>query len=110
MGTLELGGKSPCIIFEDSNLDNAVSGAMLANFLTQGQVCSNGTRVFVQNKIMGPFLAKLVERTKKMKIGNPNNEDTTVGATISKQQAEKVLSYIDIAKKDGADILCGGVQ
>lgn len=108
--TLELGGKSPCIIFEDADLDNAVSGAMLANFLTQGQVCSNGTRVFVQNKIMGPFLAKLVERTKKMKIGDPNHEDTTVGATISKQQAEKVLHYIDIARKDGADILCGGKQ
>ncbi|CAC5401962.1 ALDH9A1 [Mytilus coruscus] len=119
---LELGGKSPCIIFNDSNLDNAVSGtgihdslldnavsgAMMANFFTQGQVCSNGTRVFVQNSIMGPFLAKLVERTKNMKIGNPNHEDTKVGATISEEQAKKVLTYVDIAKKEGASVLCGG--
>ncbi|XP_063421468.1 4-trimethylaminobutyraldehyde dehydrogenase-like [Mytilus trossulus] len=105
---LELGGKSPCIIFNDSNLDNAVSGAMMANFFTQGQVCSNGTRVFVQNSIMGPFLAKIVERTKNMKIGNPNHEDTKVGATISEEQALKVLAYVDIAKKEGASVLCGG--
>lgn len=106
--SLELGGKSPCIIFGDSNLDNAVSGAMMANYFTQGQVCSNGTRVFVHNSIMGPFLAKLVERTKNMKIGNPNDEDTKVGATISEEQAQKVLSYIDVAKKEGASVLCGG--
>lgn len=108
--TLELGGKSPLIIFEDSHLDNAVTGAMLANFLTQGQVCSNGTRVFVQKKILGQFLEKLVERTKKMKIGDPFAEDTTVGATISRQQADKVLSYIDLAKKEGATVLCGGEE
>ncbi|XP_045168036.2 4-trimethylaminobutyraldehyde dehydrogenase-like isoform X1 [Mercenaria mercenaria] len=108
--TLELGGKSPLIIFEDSHLDNAVTGAMLANFLTQGQVCSNGTRVFVQKKILNQFLEKLVERTKKMKIGDPFAEDTTVGATISRQQADKVLSYIDIAKKEGATVLCGGEE
>ncbi|XP_056007997.1 4-trimethylaminobutyraldehyde dehydrogenase-like [Ostrea edulis] len=106
--TLELGGKSPCIIFEDCNLDNAVTGAMLANFLSQGQVCSNGTRVFVHRSLMGPFLAKLVERTKRMKIGDPFDEDTTVGATISKEQFDKVMHYIEIAKKEGASVLCGG--
>lgn len=105
---LELGGKSPFIIFGDCNLDKAVSGAMMANFFNQGQVCSNGTRVFVEKSIMGPFLAKLVERTKKMKIGNPNNEDTRVGATISEEQALKVLSYVKTAKKEGASVLCGG--
>lgn len=106
--TLELGGKSPCIIFEDCNLDNAVTGAMLANFLTQGQVCSNGTRVFVHKSIMGPFLAQLVERTKRMKIGDPYLEDTTVGATISKQQYDIVMQYIELAKKEGATVMCGG--
>ncbi|XP_061186013.1 4-trimethylaminobutyraldehyde dehydrogenase-like [Saccostrea echinata] len=106
--TLELGGKSPCIIFEDADLHNAVSGAMLANFLTQGQVCSNGTRVFVHKSIMGPFLAGLVERTKRMKIGNPFHDDTTVGATISKEQFDKVMHYIEIAKKEGASVVCGG--
>ncbi|OWF40779.1 4-trimethylaminobutyraldehyde dehydrogenase-like [Mizuhopecten yessoensis] len=106
--TLELGGKSPCIIFEDSNLDDAVTGAMLANFLNQGQVCSNGTRVFVQDSVMKPFLEKLVERTKGMKIGDPNDEDTTVGATISPEQAQKTLKYIDIARTEGANVLYGG--
>ncbi|XP_060085828.1 4-trimethylaminobutyraldehyde dehydrogenase-like [Ylistrum balloti] len=106
--TLELGGKSPCIIFEDSDLDSAVTGAMLANFLNQGQVCSNGTRVFVQESVMKPFLEKLVERTKAMKIGDPNDEDTTVGATISPEQAHKTLQYIDIGKTEGARVLYGG--
>ncbi|ESP01672.1 hypothetical protein LOTGIDRAFT_139335 [Lottia gigantea] len=106
--TLELGGKSPLIIFADSNLDNAVKGAMLANFSNQGQVCSNGTRVFVEKSIVKPFLEKLVERTKAMVIGNPNNEDTTVGATISQEQAECVLKYIQIGQSEGAKIYYGG--
>lgn len=64
------------------------------------QVCSNGTRVFVHKSIMGPFLAQLVERTKRMKIGDPYLEDTTVGATISKQQFDIVMRYIELAKKE----------
>lgn len=64
------------------------------------QVCSNGTRVFVHKSIMGPFLAQLVERTKRMKIGDPYFEDTTVGATISKQQYDIVMRYIELAKKE----------
>ena len=63
-------------------------------------MCSNGTRVFVHKKILGQFLDKLILRTKKMKIGDPNLEDTTVGATISKDQAEKTLHYIELAKKE----------
>lgn len=108
--TLELGGKSPLIIFEDCHLTNAVTGAMLANFLTQGQVCSNGTRVFVQKSVLKPFLDQLVTRTRKMKIGDPFSEDTTVGATISRQQADRVLRYIEGAKREGAKILCGGEE
>lgn len=106
--TLELGGKSPLIIFEDAHLDNAVKGAMLANFTNQGQVCSNGTRVFVQRKILPEFLKHLVERTKKMVIGDPDDEKTTVGATISPQQAAINLKYIDIAQKEGATVVYGG--
>ncbi|KAL3831800.1 hypothetical protein ACJMK2_023504 [Sinanodonta woodiana] len=106
--TLELGGKSPLIIFADSNLDNAVTGAMLANFLSQGQVCSNGTRVFVEKSIKESFLKKLVARTTKMKIGDPFQEETTVGATICEDHANKVLKYIDTGKKEGAQVLCGG--
>ncbi|XP_071102502.1 4-trimethylaminobutyraldehyde dehydrogenase-like [Haliotis cracherodii] len=106
--TLELGGKSPLIIFSDADMDNAVKGAMLANFSNQGQVCSNGTRVFVQKDVVKEFLKKLVERTQKMKIGDPNVEDTTVGATISSSQADKVLAYVQRAKKEGATVVYGG--
>ncbi|XP_041366547.1 4-trimethylaminobutyraldehyde dehydrogenase-like [Gigantopelta aegis] len=106
--TLELGGKSPLIIFSDADLDNAVKGAMMANFTNQGQVCSNGTRVFVQKDILAQFLEKLVTRTKGMKIGDPNEEDTMVGATISQEQAEKTLRYVQLARKEGATVVYGG--
>ena len=81
--TLELGGKSPLIIFNDANLDNAVSGALLANFYTQGEICTNGTRVFVQSEIYDRFLELACERSKNIKIGNPLNPDTQMGALIS---------------------------
>lgn len=106
--TLELGGKSPLIVFEDADVDNAVKGAMMANFLTQGQVCSNGTRVYVHKSIMEPFLEKLVAKTQKMKIGDPFDEDTHVGSMISKEQAEKTLHFIDLAQKEGGTVACGG--
>lgn len=79
--TLELGGKSPIIIFEDADVDNAVKGTMMANFLSQGEVCSNGTRVFVHEDIWDQFVSALVEKTKAMKIGNPLSEETT-GARV----------------------------
>jgi len=106
--TLELGGKSPLIIFDDCDIDNAVKGAVMANFFSQGQVCSNAARVFVHRSIAKEFTDKLVETTRNLKIGDPADEDTKVGATISKSQAEKVLGYIDSAVKEGAVILCGG--
>lgn len=106
--TLELGGKSPLIVFPDADITNAVKGAMLANFLTQGEVCSNGTRVFVHKSIMKDFTEKLVKATKKLKIGNPMDEDTTVGATIHADHAAKVLGYIDTAVQEGCQVLCGG--
>merc|ERR1719471_2385107 len=81
--TLELGGKSPLIIFNDADLKNAVKGALMANFLTQGEVCSNGTRVFIQRGIYDKFVAEFVRQAKNMKVGDPMNEDTTVGGTIS---------------------------
>ena len=77
--TLELGGKSPLIVFDDANLDNAVSAAMLANFYTQGEICSNGTRVYVHKDIKDTFLEKLIERTSKMIIGDPMDLETHVG-------------------------------
>lgn len=106
--TLELGGKSPLIIFDDADLKNAVKGALMANFFTQGQVCSNAARVFVQRGIYLEFLQAFKDQTMKMKIGDPFNEDTTVGATITKEHAEKVLGYIKSAVDEGAKIECGG--
>ncbi|XP_061744573.1 4-trimethylaminobutyraldehyde dehydrogenase A [Nerophis ophidion] len=106
--TLELGGKSPLIIFKDCDLENAVKGALMANFLTQGQVCCNGTRVFVQRDIMPQFLEQVVKRTKAITIGDPLLDATRMGALISKPQLEKVLGYVSQAKKEGAKVLCGG--
>lgn len=106
--TLELGGKSPLIIFDDADLKNAVKGALMANFFTQGQVCSNGTRIFVQRGIYKDFLREFVAQAKKMKAGDPLKDDTTIGATIHKEHAEKVLGYIERARKAGAKIECGG--
>lgn len=106
--TLELGGKSPLIVFEDADLDNAVSAALMANFYTQGEICSNGTRVFVQSSIMDTFQEKLVARVSRMKIGDPMDPHTHVGALISREHAEKVLSYIEIGRKEGAEVIVGG--
>jgi betaine-aldehyde dehydrogenase len=108
--TLELGGKSPLIIFEDATIDNAISAAMLANFYTQGEVCSNGTRVFVQRPIFDSFLKKLMERTEKIRLGDPADPDTQMGALISKAHLEKVLRFIDSGKSSGATLLTGGVR
>ncbi len=106
--TLELGGKSPLIVFEDADLDNAVSAALMANFYTQGEICSNGTRVFVQAKVMEAFKEKLVARVSRMKIGEPMDPETHVGALISKEHMEKVLSYIEIGRNEGAEVIVGG--
>ncbi len=108
--TMELGGKSPLIIFPDMPIDQAVSGAMLANFYTQGEVCTNGTRVFVHADILEAFNAELKTRTEAMVVGDPLNIETQVGALISKAHMEKVLGYVEAAKEAGATLLCGGYQ
>jgi betaine-aldehyde dehydrogenase len=108
--TLELGGKSPLIIFSDANLDNAVAGALLANFYSSGQVCSNGTRVFVHQSIKSAFLERLVKRVNAMRIGDPMNPDTQVGALISEEHMQKVLGYIARGRAEGARVLTGGMR
>jgi betaine-aldehyde dehydrogenase len=108
--TLELGGKSPLIVFADAKLENAVAGALLANFYSSGQVCSNGTRVFVQRSIKAAFLKRLVARVNAMRIGDPMNPETQVGALISEQHMHKVLSYIARGRAEGARILTGGAR
>jgi len=105
--TLELGGKSPLIIFEDADIDEAVNGAMMANFYTQGEICSNGTRVYVAESIKSEFLKKLVAKTEKLKLGNPMKMDTQVGALISKEHMNKVLGYIEKGRAEARLILGG---
>ena len=108
--TLELGGKSPLIIFEDAKLDNAVAGALLANFYSSGQVCSNGTRVFVHRSIKAAFLQRLVKRVAAMRIGDPMDPETQVGALVSEQHMHKVLGYIARGRAEGARLLIGGAR
>ncbi|MEZ9056485.1 betaine-aldehyde dehydrogenase [Vibrio pelagius] len=108
--TMELGGKSPMIIFDDAKLDDAVSAAMVANFYTQGEVCTNGTRVYVHENIYQEFVDQLKERTEKLVIGDPMDIETQIGALISKQHLSKVLEAIDMAKQSGATLLTGGYQ
>ncbi|MGD8710724.1 MAG: betaine-aldehyde dehydrogenase [Ectothiorhodospiraceae bacterium] len=106
--TVELGGKSPLIVFDDANLDNAVGGAMLGNFYTQGEICTNGTRVFVHESVLDDFLERLLRRTRAMRVGDPLDPSTDVGALISPEHAEQVLAYIDKGRSEGAELLIGG--
>ena len=106
--TLELGGKSPLIIFDDADVENAVSAAMLANFYSTGQICSNGTRVFVQRGIRAAFLERLVTRTRAIRLGDPMDEATQLGPLISHAHREKVLSYLVLGREEGATMLVGG--
>jgi len=106
--TLELGGKSPLIVFDDASLDDAVSGALLANFYSAGEVCSNGTRVFVHQSVKAKFLDQLKRRVSRMVVGDPLDPKTEVGALISEEHMEKVLGYIAAGKREGAKLLVGG--
>jgi betaine-aldehyde dehydrogenase len=106
--TMELGGKSPLIIFDDADVENAVGGAMLGNFYSTGQVCSNGTRVFVQKGIYERVLDRLTQRTKAIRIGDPLDPETQMGPLINKAQHEKVTGYVGIGKAEGATLHQGG--
>ncbi|MHA6685126.1 betaine-aldehyde dehydrogenase [Mesorhizobium sp. A556] len=106
--TMELGGKSPLIVFDDADLENAIGGAMLGNFYSTGQVCSNGTRVFVQKGIHDRFVERLVERTKNIRIGDPLDPETQMGPLVSKAQHDKVVGYLGIGQQDGATLAVGG--
>ncbi len=106
--TMELGGKSPLIVFDDADLENAVGGAILGNFYSTGQVCSNGTRVFVQSGIRERFLARLAERVAQARLGDPRDEATTIGPMVSARQRDIVLGYIEAGKAEGARLVTGG--
>ncbi|MEP1355234.1 MAG: betaine-aldehyde dehydrogenase [Tateyamaria sp.] len=106
--TMELGGKSPMIVFDDADVENAVSGAILGNFYSSGQVCSNGTRVFVQKGIKEAFLTRLAERLKDAVIGDPQDPATSFGPMVSERQLGIVEGYIAKGKEEGARLVYGG--
>jgi len=106
--TMELGGKSPLIVFDDASIDDAVGAAMLGNFYSAGQVCSNGTRVFVHRRVKESFLARLKARTDGIILGDPLDAATQMGPLVSAAQLEKVLGYITTAQSEGARLVCGG--
>ncbi|CAI3925304.1 Acyl-CoA reductase or other NAD-dependent aldehyde dehydrogenase (AdhE) (PDB:1A4S) [Commensalibacter communis] len=106
--TMELGGKSPLIICDDADVNDAVNIAMMANFFSTGQVCTNGTRVFVPASMKKAFEAKLLERVQHIHLGHPMDEKTNMGPLVSFQHMEKVLSYMEKGKQEGANLLCGG--
>lgn len=106
--TMELGGKSPLLVFDDADIEDAVGGAMLGNFYSSGQVCSNGTRVFVQDGILPAFLDRLEARTNAIRLGDPMDEETQMGPMVTEAQMEKVLAYIEIGTSEGARLVAGG--
>lgn len=106
--TMELGGKSPLIVFADADINNAVSAAMMGNFMTQGEVCTNCTRVFVHRDILAEFTAQVVARTQRLIVGDPMDEKTQIGSLIHQAHQQKVLQYIESGKEAGATLLCGG--
>ena len=106
--TMELGGKSPIVIFDDADLEDAVSGAILGNFYSSGQACSNGTRVFVQKGIKDAFLARLSERLKGVVMGDPQDENVNFGPLVSKRQMEIVQGFVAKGIAQGARLVCGG--
>ncbi|CAX59472.1 Betaine aldehyde dehydrogenase [Erwinia billingiae Eb661] len=106
--TMELGGKSPLIVFEDAELERAVDGAMMANFYSSGQVCTNGTRVFVHRSLLPAFEKRLQEKMAGIKAGDPLDPEVNFGPLVSEGHCQKVVSYLDIGKKEGARVLAGG--
>lgn len=108
--TMELGGKSPLIIFPDANLDRAADVAMMANFYSTGQVCTNGTRVFVHRSNKQEFEQKILERVQRIRIGDPFDENTNFGPLVSIAHMENVLRYIATGLEEGARLLSGGAR
>ena len=106
--TLELGGKSPNIVFADADLDNAVKGAINGIFYGKGECCNAGSRLFVERKVQDEFLEKLIARAKKLQPADPLDPKARLGAIASREQFERVLGYIEAGKKEGAKLLAGG--
>ncbi len=106
--SLELGGKSPNVVFADADLDAAVQGAYFGLFFNQGQCCCAGSRLFVEEKIHDQLVEKLVKMAKSQKVGDPFDPETTQGPQVSQEQCNRIMGYIDAGKKEGAKLLTGG--
>ncbi|WP_173636189.1 betaine-aldehyde dehydrogenase [Erwiniaceae bacterium PD-1] len=106
--TMELGGKSPLIVFEDADLDRAVDGAMMANFYSSGQVCTNGTRVFVQRSVANAFEQRLQKKMQNIHMGDPRDPQVNFGPLVSEEHCQKVTAYLKLGKEEGARVLAGG--
>ncbi|MBK8291907.1 MAG: aldehyde dehydrogenase [Flammeovirgaceae bacterium] len=108
--SLELGGKNPNLIFADCDFDQAVSTSIQSSFSNQGEICLCGSRILVERSLYNKFIAEFVKRTKELIVGDPLEENTRVGALVSEAHMNKVLSYIELAKSEGGEIICGGKQ
>jgi len=108
--SLELGGKNPNIIFEDCDFDDALSTTLRSSFSNQGQICLCGSRIFIQKSIYDKFKSEMVEKTRVLKVGDPMNEETNIGAVVSEQHMDKILSYVQLAREEGGNVLTGGEQ
>jgi acyl-CoA reductase-like NAD-dependent aldehyde dehydrogenase len=106
--SLELGGKSPNIVFADADMEAAVRGAMTGIFYNKGEVCAAGSRLFLEQSIHDEFMAKLTDRVKTFKVGDPMDKATRMGPVVSKAQMETVLGYIEAGKREGAQLVAGG--
>jgi len=106
--SLELGGKSPNVVFADADLDAAVDGAYFGLFFNQGQCCCAGSRLFVEEKIHDEFVDRLVRRARSQKVGDPFDPATTQGPQVTREQQQRVLGYIEAGKSEGAKLHCGG--
>lgn len=108
--SLELGGKNPNIIFADCDFDKALKMSVHSSFSNQGQICLCGSRIFVERPIYEKFRDAFVKKVKEMKVGDPLDENVNLGAVVSEQHKKKILSYIQLAEKEGGTILCGGTE
>jgi len=108
--TLELGGKSPNIVFPDADIEQAVYGALYGIYLNQGQVCCASSRLFLHEEIYDEFLEKLISKAQKIKVGDPLKKETKMGAIVSSEQFEKVKGYLKIGKEEGANLKIGGKE
>jgi aldehyde dehydrogenase (NAD+) len=106
--SLELGGKAPNIVFADSDLEQAVAGAMMGIFYNQGQVCCAGSRLFVEESVKDQFVSQLSERAGKIAVGDPMNKATQMGPQVSAEQLDRIKGYVDIARSEGAAVVAGG--